>query len=146
MKSKAPLMLIEQMILLAVFAFAAALCMQAFVKSDAISKRSEARDQAVVLVETAAETLRHNSGDIEKTASELGAEVYDNSFTISYDENMEKSDADENAYTLKAQLMPSSTAGLGCAYIYMSEKYNLKDDLFSVTVMWQEVNPHEENR
>lgn len=144
MKSKAPLMLIEQMILLAVFAFAAALCMQAFVKSDAISKRSEARDKAVVLVETAAETLRHNSGNIEKTASELGAEVYDNSFKISYDENMEKSD--EGVYTLTAQLMPSDTAGLGCAYIYMSEKYNnLKDELFSVTVMWQEVNPHEEN-
>ena len=41
MKSKAPLMLMEQMIMLLVFALAAALCLQAFVKSEQLSSRSE---------------------------------------------------------------------------------------------------------
>ena len=49
MKSKAPLLLMEQMVMLLVFALAAALCLQAFVKSDGLSRRSEARDRAMTL-------------------------------------------------------------------------------------------------
>ena len=49
MKSKAPLMLMEQMVMLLVFALAAALCLQAFVKADEISKQAEARDRAVLV-------------------------------------------------------------------------------------------------
>ena len=41
MRSKAPLLLMEQMVMLLVFALAAALCVQAFVKSDAISARGD---------------------------------------------------------------------------------------------------------
>ena len=56
MTSKAPLLLMEQMVMLVVFALAAALCVQAFVRSDAASARNEARDEAVVLCQNAAET------------------------------------------------------------------------------------------
>ena len=62
MKSKAPLLLMEQMVMLLVFALAAALCLQAFVKSDGLSGNSEARDRAVTLCQTAAETVRHSGG------------------------------------------------------------------------------------
>ena len=48
MRSKAPLVLIEQMIMLLVFALAAALCLQAFVKADGISMQGEKRSYAVV--------------------------------------------------------------------------------------------------
>ena len=41
-RSKAPLAMMEQMVMLLVFALAAALCLQAFVKSDGMSKRGEA--------------------------------------------------------------------------------------------------------
>ena len=64
MKSKAPLMLMEQMIMLLVFALAAALCLQAFVKSEQLSSRSENRDRAVTIAQTAAETIRHCGGDM----------------------------------------------------------------------------------
>ena len=47
MRSKAPLLLMEQMVMLAVFALAAALCLQAFVKSDGLSGDSQDRDRAV---------------------------------------------------------------------------------------------------
>ena len=40
MKSRAPLALMEQMVMLLVFALAAALCLQAFVRSDNISRQS----------------------------------------------------------------------------------------------------------
>ena len=52
MKSKAPLLLMEQMVMLLVFALAAALCLQAFVRSEAMSRESEARDHAAVLCQS----------------------------------------------------------------------------------------------
>lgn len=52
MKSKAPLALMEQMVMLLVFALAAALCLQAFVQSDRLSRESEARDHAAVLCQS----------------------------------------------------------------------------------------------
>ena len=58
MKSKAPLLLMEQMIMLLVFSLAAALCLQAFVKSDASSRRIQNRDAAVNLVQNVAEVAR----------------------------------------------------------------------------------------
>lgn len=58
MKSKAPLVMMEQMVMILVFALAAALCLQAFVLSDSLSEKDEARDVAVVLCENAAESLR----------------------------------------------------------------------------------------
>ena len=68
MRSKAPLAMMEQMVMLLVFALAAALCLQAFVKSDQISKRGEDRDRAAVLCQNAAEAIRHNGGDLAAAA------------------------------------------------------------------------------
>lgn len=93
MRSKAPLALMEQMVMLLVFALAAALCLQAFVKSDAISKKSEERDQAAVIAQNAAETIRHYGGSaqnaLSKAAGDLGAEYSEEfvTLTLSYDEN-----------------------------------------------------------
>ena len=58
MRSKAPLAMMEQMVMLLVFALAAALCLQAFVKSDQMSKRMEAQDRAATLCQSAAEVIR----------------------------------------------------------------------------------------
>ena len=72
MKSKIPLILMEQMVMLLVFALAAALCLQAFVKSDQMSGRSHDRDRAVTLVQEMAETVRH-CGGVEEAAKLLEA-------------------------------------------------------------------------
>lgn len=72
MRSKAPLLLMEQMVMLLVFALAAAICLQAFVKSDGLSGASEDRDRAVTLCQEAAEAVRHSGGDLKKTAELLG--------------------------------------------------------------------------
>ncbi len=47
MKSKAPLVMMEQMVMILVFALAAALCLQAFVLSNSLSEQGQARDQAL---------------------------------------------------------------------------------------------------
>ena len=54
MKSKAPLALMEQIVMLLVFALAAALCLQAFVKSEQTSRDSQSRGNAALSVQIAA--------------------------------------------------------------------------------------------
>ena len=74
MRSKAPLTLMEQVLMILVFALAAALCVQVFVFSGQSSRRNEARDRAVLEAQNAAETLKSvgRGGDaelvLEKTA------------------------------------------------------------------------------
>ena len=72
MRSKAPLALMEQLVMLLVFAMAAALCLRAFALSDQISRQGEVRDQAVLQVQNMAETLKSCGGDYEKAATLLG--------------------------------------------------------------------------
>ena len=64
MRSKAPLALMEQMVMILVFAVASALCLQAFAQSELISRRGEDRDRAAVLCQSVAEVVRSNGGDL----------------------------------------------------------------------------------
>ena len=64
MKSKAPLAMMEQIVMVLVFALAAALCLQTFVLSGKISKKTEAKNRAVTEVQNAAELMK-NGGFLE---------------------------------------------------------------------------------
>ncbi|MBR4290203.1 MAG: hypothetical protein IKT52_06155 [Oscillospiraceae bacterium] len=64
MKSKAPLFLMEQLVMLLVFALAAALCLSVFARVNAISLQIVRRDEAVLLAQNAAELLQA-TGDPE---------------------------------------------------------------------------------
>lgn len=145
MKSKAPLLLMEQMVMLVVFALAAALCVQAFVRSDASSARNEARDEAVVLCQNAAEAIRHSGGDLEAAARQLGIPFgayaqEEPAFSAHYNEDWSLSDTREYAYCLRAELVDIGVAGLGKASVSVSEADG--EALFEIEVAWQEVSPH----
>jgi len=71
-RSKAPLALIEQAMMLLVFALAAALCLKAFVWADGQSERIGLRDDALLQAQNAAETLKGFHGDFETAASFYG--------------------------------------------------------------------------
>lgn len=58
MKSKASLVLMEQLVMILVFALCAALCLQAFVGADRISQETARRDEAVLLAQNTAESLK----------------------------------------------------------------------------------------
>ena len=58
MKSKATLVLMEQLVMLLVFALAAALCLNVFARADEISKQTARRDEAVLIAQNAAEILK----------------------------------------------------------------------------------------
>ena len=141
MKSKAPLLLMEQMVMLVVFALAAALCVQAFVRSDAASARNEARDAAVVLCQNAAEAIRHSGGDLEAAAQQLGIPFgayaqEEPAFSVHYNEDWSLSDTREYAYCLRAEPVDIDVAGMGKVSVSVSEAEG--EVLFEIEVAWQQ--------
>lgn len=58
MKKKAALVLMEQLIMVLVFALASALCLLVFSKSTAISDQTSHRDAAVLIAQNTAELLK----------------------------------------------------------------------------------------
>ncbi len=141
MKSKAPLVMIEQMVMLLVFALAAALCMQAFVKSDAISKDSAERDRAVVAVQNAAETARAcgaPDGSLEGVASALGVSLEDDgSLCIALDGDWSPA-ADGAAYLLEVRPVRTDVAGL-CGARVSALRASDGEAIFETEVAWQGV-------
>lgn len=75
MKNKTSLLLMEQLVMILVFALAAALCLQAFAQAKTISRETERLDRAVTLAQNAAELLKATGGDAE-LAEALGQDGY----------------------------------------------------------------------
>ena len=145
-RSKAPLALMEQMVMLLVFALAAALCLQAFIRSDSDSKRSEARDRAAVLCQNVAETIRHNGGDLEaalKTVSGVDPGSRDGFGLFEhYDEDWNVMEYHGRPlspkYLLRAMEVDSGMDGLGKANVEaFTWDGGAMESLFSIEVAWQ---------
>ena len=141
MKSKAPLILMEQMVMLLVFALAAALCLQAFVKSDSLSDRSERRDRAVTAAQTAAEAVRHCRGYLPEVAQLLGTEWQggEDGLVIAYDRDWKLAE-DTMRYHLGVVLKNSGVDGLGMAQIWVRDESaeEQEAELLRFDVTWQE--------
>jgi len=65
MKNKTPLVIMEQTIMILVFALAAAVCMRVFVYSDKLSHQNEQRDNAIIMAQNTAEMLKYSGGEAE---------------------------------------------------------------------------------
>jgi len=147
MRSKAPLALMEQMVMLLVFALAAALCLQAFAKSDQLSKKGGERDRAAVLCQSAAEIISHTGGDFVQAADLLDAASGDkDSFLIFYGSDWEPSapiseSVYDFGYTLGACRVESDVPGLGKAEIWVvDDSSEPEEELIRFQVAWQEVS------
>lgn len=147
MRSKAPLALMEQMVMILVFALAAALCLQAFVKSDEQSRLIENRDRAVTLCQSVAETLRHFGGDMAdaqlQTAEKLGYRCDQGTLYQEFDENWNP--VEDGVYRLDAGGVPTDVPGLRVAHVCVRTGCNVGQEtetLFELEVAWQgEVAP-----
>lgn len=142
MKGKGSLALMEQIVMLLVFALAAALCLQAFVKSDQLSRRSEAADHAAVLCQSVAETVKNKSGDLAAAAQTLeipygGYAGEGMDFEQHYNEDWTVSHTREYAYCLRAEVLDSGVSGLGKARVWV-ETDPATDALFELEFSWQE--------
>ena len=143
MRSKAPLAMMEQIVMLLVFALAAALCLQAFVKSDQQSKRSEARDQALREAQNAAEVIQYTGGDFQRAAALLDATNWqEDALSICFGYDWEPYAPNPQGtypfgYTLGVCRIDSGAPGLGKAEVWVQEDES-GEELARFEVAWQE--------
>ena len=137
MRSKAPLALMEQLVMVLVFALAAALCVQVFVLSDRTSRRNEARDRAVLAAQNAAEEVKSVRGDFAQAAELYGGTWNGQLWGRSYDADWARDGDDYHVLVTPAD---SGDALLGAAEVTV---YTAEGDLlFTLSVAWQEVADH----
>ena len=142
MKSKAPLALMEQIIMVLVFALAAALCLRAFALSDRLSREGELRDGAVLLAQNAAEVCKAGGGDWDYMETVLGGNALGYSWTVLYNERMEPvAAAEEAAYEVVVRPETAEAPGLGRATVSVFEMDG-GDLLFQLPAAWQEEVQH----
>ena len=72
MKNKTPLVLMELVIMLLVFAVVAGLCLRAFAGAERISRTGAEDDRAVAAAQNGAELTKFYAGDLETAAAERG--------------------------------------------------------------------------
>ena len=142
MRSKAPLALMEQVVMVLVFALAAALCLRTFALSDRLSREGELRDGAVLLAQNAAEVCKAGGGDWDLLARQLGGEPLGTGWTVLYNENMEVVTAAEDAvYEVVVRPEAAEMPGLGRATVSVFELGG-GELLFQLPAAWQEEVRH----
>lgn len=135
MRSRAPLALIEQALMLVVFALAAVLCLKAFAWADVRSEQSAARDRALLEAQNVSETLKYYKGDFAAAADFGGGAWNGEVWTIRYDGAWNET-ADAAAYLLRVSPRESGLETLGMADVAV-----LCGDtpLAALQICWQEV-------
>ena len=127
MKNKAPLLLMEQLVMILVFALASALCLRLFVWSDTASREMERRGKAVILCQNAAETIK-GTRDLDDGAAILGALWQEDRWVL----------PGEDGLLLELTERPAETPGLGQAEIRAIRGDEI---VFSLVTGWQEELP-----
>ena len=120
MKNRTSLVLMEQLVMVLVFALAAAVCLTVFAEADRISRETARRDEAVLIAQNAAEVLKATSGDAERAKTVLTP------------------DAVAEGFRMEIEMLDSGLALLGKGEIRVCWKENL---LFSLQTGWQEEGP-----
>ena len=133
MKSKTPLVLMEQIIMVLIFALSAVVYIKVFVYSNNVSKSVEAASHAAFKAQTMAEELKHSSGESLENWN------YDNdTWYIYYDENWQET-SEEAEYTMKATKEYTEDG-------FCRVSLRVLDDgevIFEIPVAWQEVTENE---
>lgn len=127
MKSRASLVLMEQLVMILVFALTAAICLRVFVRADQVSRETGLQDQAVIAAQDGAEALKACRGDLTAAADLLGGVTAGDTLTVHYSQ-----------IRLEITLTPGQTPGLGLAEV-RAIGTETGNTLFSLTVAWQEV-------
>lgn len=127
MKQKASLVLMEQLLMILVFALAAVLCLRIFVQADGISRQTARQDRAVILAQNGAEAVKGSSGDWKQAAQILGATWTDSGIFLIQDD-----------LSMEISRISGEVPGLGQAEITVLAE---EEAIFSLTVAWQEVAP-----
>lgn len=133
MKSRATLSMMELLLMICVFAVAAAVCMRIFAYADSLSREKKTRDFAVTQVENAAQAVKHSGGDFARAAALLELSGSGEGFEEAFSEALEP--APEGTYRLTARSAEAEDPLLGAAEITFAGP---EGEIFGVTVYWQE--------
>lgn len=136
MKNKAPLALMEQTLMVLIFALAAAFCLRAFVWADVTSRKNAARDRALLQAQSAAEILKSRTGDYAASAALFGGRLQDGAWHVGYDAQWNET-AGDPVYDL--WVLPGQS---GQDYLATASVEVLDADgerLVLLPVSWQEV-------
>ena len=120
MRSKTPLVLMEQLVMVLVFAMAAAICLQVFGLSDRLSKENEARAEAALLAQNTAEELKSSYGEVLLDWEEVDGIYY----------------MEEEGYRVQVQTAETEISGLKKVRLQVLQE---EEVLFEIPVAWQEV-------
>lgn len=126
MKNRTTLVLMEQLLMILVFALAAALCLRLFVGADQISQTTQRTDRAVVLAQNGAETAKATKGDLSAMAQTLGGKTETGAVVV------EKEDL-----RMKICLLPEEITGLGQAQVQVLDA-RTGEEVYCLSVGWQE--------
>ncbi len=125
MKHRAFLSLTELLVMVLVFAIAAAICLACFAEAALVSRETDRLDRAVLLAQNAAEILKATGGDWEEASRLLEATADDDSLT-----------ARQEDLLLTIHEENSGIPGLGRA---RAEVRAEGEPLIIMTISWQEV-------
>jgi hypothetical protein len=105
-RSKSTLFLIEQLIVIAVFAICAAACIRILTNAFFYSKDSRDISIALLAAESGAESFKAVTGDLERIAELIGGDVYiidggDTVLIVYYDLKWQPSCEDEAFYVMR---------------------------------------------
>ena len=149
MRSKTPLALMEQLVMVLVFALAAAVCLQIFAFSNQRSRRNEAVSEAALLAQNTAEKLKQVRGNLERILPgepeqlflEEQVEEEKSCLNVYYDENWQMVSGREDwRYRLEVEKEETAIEGLGRADIRVLDGKDGEDEiLFQISAAWQEI-------
>lgn len=140
-ESKAPLVLMEQVIMVLVFALVAALCIQAFVLARTLSIQMTDRDHAMNVSQTLAETVKAYGGDPERVCEALGGETDGDQMRFFYDADWNESTETDASFLLVLE----QEAGEGFC---RNAKVTVTDssgerEIISMNIAWQGAEAYE---
>ena len=136
MKNKAPLALMEQLVMLLVFALAAALCLQIFVFSRQLSDYCGMRSHGITVAQNAAELLKSTGGDLEECAGIGGGTWEEDCWQLALDAGWQATSSDNAKYLLSVTLAEEKIPLLGTADIAVRKITG--EELVGFSVSWQE--------
>ena len=148
MRSKTPLALMEQLVMILVFALAAAMCMRIFVGADRLSKKNEAVSNAALAAQNVAEEMKSRGCEFARLYhgyEDIWA-YEDETWILAFDKEWapvtrEESETEvQQKYWLQVCEEPEEIPGLVRTQITVTDG---KDVLFTIPAAWQEVSGHE---
>ena len=125
-RSKSTLFLMEQIIVIAVFAICAAVCVSLLTSAYLMTRNSVDTRNALMIAENAAESHKAFNGDIAQIANILGgnASAGSDNFRIYYDNNWQVADSSDASFVLNFEIISDNLVTFSDISVYSSSDSN----------------------